>query len=329
MNSKAKNAIVTTFFILLGVAFVFWFWSKLTPNERMLMWQSLSDTNVFWFALAIVVSLLSHYVRGLRWRLLGETFGCNVSKLSSFLAVMSGYLTNLAVPRLGEVVRCTMLHKSDNVPIDKSIGSVLTERAADMVLFLLFLIITLVISTDVLTSYTQRNFNADFGSYVIPLAICAIAFAVIVAVFCIFGRRLRQTILFKKIANFAKGLLQGIKSIIKLRRPWLFVFYSFAIWALWIVGTLCCFMAIDQTSQLNLIHALTTTVLGAFGPMITPGGIGLQPAIYAEVLQSFAIDRAIGYACGWLSWIASQSGTILVGLFAFVYFSFKKKSKDL
>ena len=198
-----------------------------------------------------------------------------------------------------------------------------------MVLFLLFLLITLVISTDVLTNYTQRNFNADFGSYIMPLAVCAIAFAVIVAVFCIFGRRLRQTILFKKIANFAKGLLQGIKSIIKLRRPWLFVFYSFAIWALWIVGTLCCFMAIDQTSQLNLVHALTTTVLGAFGPMITPGGIGLQPAIYAEVLQSFAIDRAVGYACGWLSWIASQSGTILVGLFAFVYFSFKKKSKDL
>lgn len=295
----------------------------------MQMWQSLSDTNIFWFALAVLVSLLSHYVRGLRWRLLGETFGCSVSRINSFLAVMSGYLTNLAVPRLGEVVRCTMLHKSDNVPIDKSIGSVLTERAADMVLFLLFLLLTLIFSTDVLTDYTQRNFNTDFGKYIMPLAVVAIVIAVLVAAFLIFGKRIRQNTLFKKITDFAKGLLQGIKSIIKLRRPWLFIFYSFAIWALWIIGTLCCFMAIEQTSGLNLVHALTTTVLGAFGPMITPGGIGLQPAIYAEVLQSFAIDRAVGYACGWLSWIASQSGTILVGLFAFIYFSFKKKTNNL
>ncbi len=295
----------------------------------MQMWQSLSDTNIFWFALAILVSLLSHYVRGLRWRLLGETFGCSVSKFNSFLAVMSGYLTNLAVPRLGEVVRCTMLHKSDNIPIDKSIGSVLTERAIDMILFLLFLLLTLIFSTDVLTDYTQRNFNTDFGKYIMPLAVVAIVIAVLVAAFLIFGKRIRQNTLFKKITNFAKGLLQGIKSILKLRRPWLFIFYSFAIWALWIIGTLCCFMAIKQTSGLNLVHALTTTVLGAFGPMITPGGIGLQPAIYAEVLQSFAIDRAVGYACGWLSWIASQSGTILVGLFAFIYFSFKKKTNNL
>jgi hypothetical protein len=61
--------------------------------------------------------------------------------------------------------------------------------------------------------------------------------------------------------------------------------------------------------------------------MITPGGIGLQPAIFAEVLSSYDISRAISYVIGWLSWISSQIGTIVVGLIAFIYFSSKKNLK--
>jgi hypothetical protein len=72
---------------------------------------------------------------------------------------------------------------------------------------------------------------------------------------------------------------------------------------------------------------MVTTVLGAFGPMITPGGIGLQPAIFAEVMQNYDISRAVGYVVGWLNWLSSQIGTIVVGLLAFIYFSANKKKQ--
>ena len=130
-----------------------------------------------------------------------------------------------------------------------------------------------------------------------------------------------------KTKELVKGFLEGIKSIFKLKNPLLFIFYSLLIWALWILGTFVCFKCLSQTEILNPIQALVTTVLGAFGPMITPGGIGLQPAIFAEVLETYTISRPIAYVCGWLSWISSQIGTIVVGLIAFVYFSFKKKKQ--
>lgn len=327
MNQKLKNTIQTLFFAALGIAFIWWFWAKLGEEEKIQIWKSLSQTNYLWFGFAIIVSLLSHYIRALRWRLMSETFGCKVSRKNSFFAVMSGYLTNLAVPRLGEVVRCTMLKQSDNIPIEKSLGTIITERIIDMIIFALLLLSTLIIEQKLLLDYIEKNFNLDFNNLLQLFIIGLVTIIVIVALFFAFKRKIKNNKTLNKTKELVKGFLEGIKSIFKLRNPLLFIFYSLLIWALWILGTFVCFKCLSQTEILNPIQALVTTVLGAFGPMITPGGIGLQPAIFAEVLETYTISRPIAYVCGWLSWISSQVGTIVVGLIAFVYFSFKKKKQ--
>lgn len=327
MNQKLKNTIQTLFFAALGIAFIWWFWAKLGEEEKIQIWKSLSQTNYLWFGFAIIVSLLSHYIRALRWRLMSETFGCKVSRKNSFFAVMSGYLTNLAVPRLGEVVRCTMLKQSDNIPIEKSLGTIITERIIDMIIFALLLLSTLIIEQKLLLDYIEKNFNLDFNNLLQLFIIGLVIIIVIVALFFAFKRKIKNNKTLNKTKELVKGFLEGIKSIFKLRNPLLFIFYSLLIWALWILGTFVCFKCLSQTEILNPIQALVTTVLGAFGPMITPGGIGLQPAIFAEVLETYTISRPIAYVCGWLSWISSQVGTIVVGLIAFVYFSFKKKKQ--
>ena len=328
-KSKTKDVARTLFFLLLGVAFVWWFWEKLSAREKGEMWEALGRANWFWFTLSGLLTVLSHYIRALRWRLLGEAICCKVSRKNSFLAVMGGYLTNLAVPRLGEVVRCSMLVKSDGVPIEKSLGTIITERATDMLLFLLLLLLTLCLQADVLLQYTERNFNLDTQHLFRLALVFSGCMLVGVAAFLLLKKSLRQNKAFCKIIELLKGLWEGVKSISRLKRPLLFMLYSLLIWLLWILGTLCCFRCMGGMENSNFIQALVTTVLGAFGPMITPGGIGLQPAIYAEVLQFFETSRPIGYACGWLSWIASQAGTVIAGLAAFAYFStIKKKQND-
>lgn len=327
MKHKLKNILQTLFFISIGLAFIWWFWEKLGSEERIQIWQSLKQTNYFWFALAAIISLASNYVRALRWNLMGRTIGCKVSNLNSFLAVMSGYLTNLAVPRLGEIVRCTMLKKSNNVPIEKSLGTIITERAVDMLLFLLLLVSTFLIQRVLFIDYIEKNFNIDLDK-LIQLGIIGIsALIVAFALFLIFKNKLKHNPIYKKAAELAKGLWEGIKSVFELKNPFLFILYSIIIWVLWICGTFICFQCLKETQALNFIHAMVTTVLGAFGPMITPGGIGLQPAIFAEVMQNYDISRAVGYVVGWLNWLSSQIGTIVVGLLAFIYFSANKKKQ--
>lgn len=325
MKSKLRNILQTLFFTALGFAFIWWFWTKLETGEKTQIWDSLKQTNYLWFILAIAISLLSHYVRALRWRLMSETFSCKVSRTNSFLAVMSGYLTNLAVPRLGEVVRCTMLKQSDNIPIEKSLGTIVTERIIDMILFALLLLTTIVIQKDLLFNYIEKNFNLNIDNLFQLFIIGIVVVVIVVALFFAFKRKIQHNKTYNKTKDLIKGFLEGIKSIFKLKNPWLFIFYSILIWALWIFGTFICFQCLNQTDILNPIQALVTTVLGAFGPMITPGGIGLQPAIFAQVLETYTIAKPIGYVCGWLNWLSSQVGTIVVGLIAFIYFSTKKK----
>lgn len=325
MKSKLRNILQTLFFTALGFAFIWWFWTKLETGEKIQIWDSLKQTNYLWFILAIAISLLSHYVRALRWRLMSETFSCKVSRTNSFLAVMSGYLTNLAVPRLGEVVRCTMLKQSDNIPIEKSLGTIVTERIIDMILFALLLLTTIVIQKDLLFNYIEKNFNLNIDNLFQLFIIGVVVLAIVMALFFAFKRKIQHNKTYNKTKDLIKGFLEGIKSIFKLKNPWLFIFYSILIWTLWIFGTFICFQCLNQTDILNPIQALVTTVLGAFGPMITPGGIGLQPAIFAQVLETYTIAKPIGYVCGWLNWLSSQVGTIVVGLIAFIYFSTKKK----
>lgn len=325
MKSKLRNILQTLFFTALGFAFIWWFWTKLETGEKTQIWDSLKQTNYLWFILAIAISLLSHYVRALRWRLMSETFSCKVSRTNSFLAIMSGYLTNLAVPRLGEVVRCTMLKQSDNIPIEKSLGTIVTERIIDMILFALLLLTTIVIQKDLLFNYIEKNFNLNIDNLFQLFIIGVVVLAIVMALFFAFKRKIQHNKTYNKTKDLIKGFLEGIKSIFKLKNPWLFIFYSILIWALWIFGTFICFQCLNQTDILNPIQALVTTVLGAFGPMITPGGIGLQPAIFAQVLETYTIAKPIGYVCGWLNWLSSQVGTIVVGLIAFIYFSTKKK----
>lgn len=60
----------------------------------------------------------------------------------AFDAIFVSYATNLVLPRVGEVSRCGVLAKYDNVSFAKSLGTVVTERLVDTLCILLITGIT-------------------------------------------------------------------------------------------------------------------------------------------------------------------------------------------
>lgn len=309
----------------MGIGFIWWFWAKLSDDEKGQMWTALRQADYLWFAVSALITILSHYIRALRWNTLIESMGYETRAKDSFLAVMGGYLTNLAIPRLGEVVRCGMLRKKAGIPIEKSLGTVITERAVDLLLFALILLLTLAFEAQTILDYVNGNMNINTRKLCILSVIATVALILCLSAFLLMRKRLGNNKIFVKLAGLIRGLWLGVKSITQLKRPLTFVVYSVLIWFLWICGTYTIFLSLGQTSALDFVQAMTTTVTGAIGPMITPGGIGLQPAIFAEVLQVYDISKPVGYACGWLCWTVSQIGTIVLGLAAFVYFASNKK----
>ena len=71
--------------------------------------------------------------RAMRWRILMEPMGYHPSNFNTFAAVMIGYLVNAGVPRLGEVIKCTLLARYEKVRADRLVGTIVMERAVDVV----------------------------------------------------------------------------------------------------------------------------------------------------------------------------------------------------
>ena len=111
------------------------------------------QVDLTWVYLSIGLSFLSHFVRAYRWNLLLEPLGYDLKSGRTFLAVMVGYLANFIVPRMGEISRCGILQKTDNVPISTGIGSVVTERIIDVLCLLVVILITLSLEFDMLSEF--------------------------------------------------------------------------------------------------------------------------------------------------------------------------------
>lgn len=321
-----KKVLKIIIFFAIGIGFIWWFMEKLTPQEINQLLSSFSNANYYWVGIAILINVLSSLIRALRWQQLIRPMGYNPKLTPTFLSVMCGYLANLAVPRLGEIVRCGLLRKKEKIPFEKAIGTVIIERAVDMILFILILFIALLLEFNYIKDYIYNNFSHifNFSQFKYYALFAFIGIILIAAILYSFRKRIKQTKLYIRIKDLILGLLEGIKSILKLKNPLLFIFNSLLIWFLWILGTYIIFLCLPQTMHLSFKIAVITTVLGALGPMVTPGGIGIFPAIIAETLFIYGIVKPIGYAAGWILWIVSQLSSVVVGLFGFGYFSHKK-----
>ncbi|MBQ9254905.1 MAG: flippase-like domain-containing protein [Bacteroidales bacterium] len=329
MNKKIKSTLKIALFFLLALFFVWWFVSKLSKDEVNDMFNSFKYANYFWFVLAVVINSFSHYIRALRWRLLIKPLGYETGKGYTFLAVMSCYLTNLAVPRLGEIVRSTMITSRYKVSFDKTLGTVITERAVDTLLFVLIFFVAFLFEYNLFKDYIIDNLNIDLNKYTFLFVIGIIGVLFAIILLFIFRKKLSNNKIYNKIKGFFSGIWQGMKTVLKLEKPYLFIAYSLFIWFLWIFGTWILFKAMTETFSLGMKQAMVVTVLGSIGTMITPGGIGIYPTIFAKVLEVYSIKRAVGYALGWLCWLVSQIGPVLIGPIGFIIFAKGNKNKNV
>ena len=96
------------------------------------LWGDIISMNVWWVLLSLGFATLGYILRMLRWVLLIEPLGYNPSKQNTFFALMFGYFANLALPRIGEVARCGVLYSKEKIPVDKLLGTVIIDRAFDL-----------------------------------------------------------------------------------------------------------------------------------------------------------------------------------------------------
>lgn len=326
MNPKLKNIIRFSVFLGIGIFFIWIFLRNLTADQKQEILNSMGNANYWWIALAIPLGVLSHFVRAMRWKMLIETMGYKPRNSNMFFAVMIGYFANLALPRLGEVSRCTILTKYENVPFQKSFGTVITERVLDMMVFILLFFINLALQAELLSGYIdekiykplQAKLNLSYdlsGAFSIIMISFIVVFGI---VFLVFRKKIMVNKFYKKIRIMAYGFIEGLKSLVKVRNQWLFFFYTFSIWALYLVMAYIVFFSIPASSGVGIDAGLAVLVFGTVGFMVVQGGIGIYPAIVAETLVLYGVASEQGYALGWLIWSSQNLSIVIVGILSLI-----------
>lgn len=277
-----------------------------------------------WIVIAIVLGMLSHWIRALRWRLLIEPLGYKPHALNVYMAVLIGYLANLALPRLGEVSRCGILTKYEKIPFNKSFGSVISERAVDMLSFIILFLLLLITQSERLSLYIQEKIytplqakiNLDYSQQSNIAWVIAGLIIITLALFYFFRKSITSTKAYLKFNGLLGGFLTGMKSVVKMKHPIKFIFYTLLIWALYLLMAYVVFFSLGETSSLSLDAGLAILVFGSVGIMIVQGGIGIYPAIVAETLLLFSITSTTGYAMGWLIWSSQTLMVLIAGVFS-------------
>jgi len=262
----------------------------------------LKDVKYGYVIAAILLAVISYWVRGYRWKLMLSPLGYPVETYRVFLAVNIGYLANLFFPRMGEISRCGVLKRTDNVNLTVSIGSVVAERLVDLLSLMFLTLLSLVLEYQLLGGYLRRIFDAKIegisGNLPAIYLIAGVLATLVISVYFIirvYKEKLKRIPLFLKIRQLLTHLAEGITSIQKVEKKGQFWALTILMWFLYFLMTYLVVFSIPETSSLTLKAGLTILVTGSFG-MATPvqGGIGAFHALVSGVLVLYGISLADG-----------------------------------
>lgn len=319
-------------FLSIGILCIWLFQRDLTVKQKHEIVEAFGRANYFWVFVAIIFGVLSNVIRTLRWMQLIEPLGYKPKFFNVFGAVYIGYLANLALPRMGEVTRCGILTKYEKIPIQKALGTVITERLVDMFLFVIVFIAAIALQYDLLYNYFNNSILSKFGGNsvetpYVKLYVLGFMFLILILAL-IFRNKLLKFKIIQKILHLLVGFWAGILSLSKIKRPWLFIFYSLMIWVMYFFMTWLCLFCLEETFGLSPLTGLAALAFGSVGIMIVQGGIGIYPVIIKEVLSLYGIISTAGYAIGWITW-SSQTFLIIIGGVVFLLvLPFYNKSKN-
>jgi uncharacterized protein (TIRG00374 family) len=272
------------------------------------------------------IGFLSVVFRGLRSVLMIEPLGYKISKINSYHAAMIAYLANFLFPRLGEVLRCSVIQKQEKVPFQKTLGTVTTERMIDTMLFGILFLAALALETEKLLPYVAENVSlTGSGKYILFGGIAAVA---VLGYF--FRKKIYRLSIYRKIIKILKGFWEGLISIKDLKKPFLFAAYSLLIWVCYYLMFYVAVFAFPDLAVLGskglILATLSCLVIGTIGfATPIPGGIGVYPFLVYKALTLYGIADELGKTIGYVVWTAESIMYIVLGLVSLLLISLKKR----
>lgn len=303
-----KGLIKTIKFLAFLCLSLFLLWLAFRNVEYKKLISDLKAADYKWVILSLIFATLAYASRARRWDLIIQSLGYKPSFLNTFNALMSGYLANIALPRLGEVTRCVALGKKENIPVDQLIGTVIIERAIDIISLFSILIALVFIESSEVSQFLNASIFIPLKEKVFSMSgFTWIAWLVTIAAVVLliyltlrYRKQLRKIRFFAKIFDVIKGVIQGFKAITKLKNKKEFIFHTIFIWINYTLMTWVMVFSLESTSHISLGGGIFLLVIGGLA-MSAPvqGGIGAFHYIMSRGISFIAgvkIEDGLTYA---------------------------------
>lgn len=287
--------------------------------------KGLREAKYIWIIIALFCAFLAYLSRARRWILLINPLGYKPSLKNTFYSMMTGYLANMALPRIGEVSKCVALGKKEKIPVDQLIGTVVIERTIDFVSLLVIMIIMLLIDGKIIGPFLidniyqpiQQKVSDIFGAAWIFWLILSFSGALILVLLILLRHKLRKIRFFAKVFDTATGIIQGLRTITIIKRKWEFLFHTFFIWVNYALMTWVIVFAVRSTSHLDLFDGLFLLVIGGLA-MSAPvqSGLGAFHFIVSRALMvvyGISLEDSMVYA------ILSHESQLVFGAILGIY----------
>jgi glycosyltransferase 2 family protein len=292
-------------FLIIGITLL---WLAFRNVNFKSLANSLKEANYLWLVLSVLFGFFAFLSRARRWMILINPLSYKPSFWHTFHGMMTGYLANLALPRIGEITRCITLGKKENIPVDQLFGTVVIERAIDFITLMFILFIMVITGSAKINEFLKLSifiplrdkvFNA-FGFAWLIWVILILAAGVSLFILLRYRKNLRRFRFFARMFDVARGIINGFKSILTLERKWEFIFHTIIIWVNYTLMTWVAVFCIHSTSHLTLWDAVFLLVIGGLA-MSAPvqSGLGAFHYIISRGLafvQGVKLEDGLAYA---------------------------------
>lgn len=326
---ETKNVLNNAFKILLplllGGAILYWMYRDFDfQSLNHVLWHEMDWT---WMLLSFPFGILAQMFRGWRWKQTLEPVGEHPRTSTSINAIFLSYAASLVIPRIGEFSRCAVLKRYDSISFSKALGTVVTERAVDTLVVMLFSGITLLLQVPVFRTFfneTGTSLDTLIGRFSatgwMVTAICGIAALILLHIL------LRHLSIYNKVRATLSGIWQGVVSLRHVHNVPLFVFFTLGIWVCYFLHYYLTFFCFDFTEHLGLTCAMVTFVVGSIAVIVpTPNGAG--PWHFAVktmlILYGVADNEALYFVL--IVHTIQTMLVILLGIWAWASLNFTKR----
>ena len=313
------------------------------------------EMNWTWMLLSFPFGILAQMFRGWRWKQTLEPIltrkeegerrkdegerrkdegerrkdeGPAINRASTCIhAVFISYAASLIIPRIGEFSRCAILKRYDGISFSKALGTVVTERAVDTLIVMIYSGIILLVEMSVFGTFfrkTGTSLDRILGGFSamgwVVTAICAVAVLILLHLL------LKNFSIYNKVKMTLGGIWEGVLSLKGVRNLPLYLFFSIGIWVMYFLHYYLTFFCFDFTENLGIGCALVSFVVANFAVIVpTPNGAG--PWHFAIktmlILYGVADEHAL-----WFVLIVHTVQTMLVialGIYAWAALMFTKR----